>query len=215
MWKWKSRTYIWNYRLTINVCCRHWTIIFREIRDHGLSRSGTVRSASAKVRSGAWSIGAISIVIGAGFVFVSVIVAVPGNGALDMGDSIPLRAGALVFPEFLMQPVWYGVSVSVCASFWSSDLVLVYIPPWISGVNITMRAYLTVSSYFFISTLYHFFGSSCWISESGFHFSLPRDSIEQISKNIPRIFSRPKFSRYFSTLFILNFQIQNHHCTPK
>ena len=36
-------------------------------------------------------------------VFVSVIVAVPGNGVLDMGGFIPLRAGGLVLPAFLVQ----------------------------------------------------------------------------------------------------------------
>ena len=46
-------------------------------------------------------------------------------------------------------------------------------------------------------------------------FSFTRDSIDQISNKIPRIFPRPKFSRYFSTLLILNYQIQNDHCTPK
>ena len=46
-------------------------------------------------------------------------------------------------------------------------------------------------------------------------FSFTRYYIEKISNKIPRIVYRPKISHYFSTLIILDCQIQNHHCTPK
>ena len=36
-----------------------------------------------------------------------------------------------------------------------------------------------------------------------------------ISNKIPTMVSCPKFFHYFSTLLILNFQIQNYHCASK
>ena len=44
----------------------------------------------------------IITVIGTGLLFVSIIVAVPGNCVLDMGYSIPLRVRALAFTFLLM-----------------------------------------------------------------------------------------------------------------
>ena len=62
----------------------------------------TVSAASDTVGAGAWSRSKIITVIGTGLLFVSIIVAVPGNCVLDMGYSIPLRVRALAFPFLLM-----------------------------------------------------------------------------------------------------------------
>ena len=162
MWKWKLHTNIWNDKLTINFCCRHRTII-------------------CQVNQGPWYYQECSLLVqqvpqldqvsdweaplahwdGVSICFF--IVDTSEKYALYMEYSMPLRAQVLVFPSLLLQPDWYGIYVYVCASICASALVLVYEPPWISCVNIPLRAHLTVSGSFFIYIFYHLFGFSTTI----------------------------------------------------